>query len=42
MRIGPGVMRCVEAGPDGLEFLAFGAPNTDNKDAELIQGWWAD
>src|SRR3712207_785076 len=39
VRIGPGVMRCVEAGPEGLEFLALGAPNTENKDAELVQGW---
>ena len=41
VRIGPGVMRCVEAGPGGLEFLVFGAPNTDNKDVELVQGWWS-
>jgi mannose-6-phosphate isomerase-like protein (cupin superfamily) len=42
VRIAPGVMRCVEGGPEGVEFLAFGAPNTENKDAELVQGWWAD
>jgi hypothetical protein len=30
----------MEAGPDGAEILAFGAPNTDNKDAEMRQGWW--
>src|SRR5215217_4248338 len=35
IRIAPGAMRNVEAGPDGVEILAFGAPNTDNKDAEM-------
>ena len=29
-----------EAGPDGAEVLAFGAPLTENKDAELEPGWW--
>jgi mannose-6-phosphate isomerase-like protein (cupin superfamily) len=40
IRIASGTMRAMEAGPDGAEILAFGAPNTDNKDAELQQGWW--
>ncbi|MEA2247891.1 MAG: hypothetical protein QOH46_2420, partial [Solirubrobacteraceae bacterium] len=30
------------AGPDGAEILAFGAPNTDNKDAEMVRDWWTD
>jgi hypothetical protein len=30
----------MEAADDGAEILAFGAPNTDNKDADLQQGWW--
>jgi quercetin dioxygenase-like cupin family protein len=42
IRIASGTMRAMEAGPDGAEVLAFGAPNTDNKDAELHQGWWPD
>ena len=42
IRVAPGVMRSIEAGPDGLEYLAFGAPNTDNKDAQVVQGWWRD
>jgi uncharacterized cupin superfamily protein len=42
IRIASGTMRAMEAGPDGAEILAFGAPNTDNKDAELHQGWWPD
>src|SRR5919107_1815991 len=32
--------RGMEAGPDGAEILAFGAPNTDNKDAEMLQDFW--
>ena len=34
-------MRQVEAGPDGVEYLAFGA-GTDPRDAELAPGWWSD
>ena len=41
VRIAPGTMRGFEGGPDGAELLAFGAPNTENKDAEMVQGWWA-
>ena len=42
VRIGPGGTRQFEAGPDGLEYLAFGAPQVDRTDAETIQGWWSD
>jgi mannose-6-phosphate isomerase-like protein (cupin superfamily) len=41
VRIAPQSMRCLEGGPDGAEVLAFGAPDTDNKDAEMVPGWWA-
>jgi mannose-6-phosphate isomerase-like protein (cupin superfamily) len=41
VRIAPGVMRCVEAGPDGAELILFGAPKAD-ADAEIVEGWWAD
>lgn len=34
-------MRAVEAGPEGVEYLAFGA-GEDPRDAELVQGWWGD
>jgi hypothetical protein len=40
LRVGPGTKRGMEAGPDGAEILAFGAPNTENKDAEMLPGWW--
>jgi len=42
VRIAPGVMRCVEAGPDGAELLLYGAPKTAGQDAELAPGWWAE
>jgi quercetin dioxygenase-like cupin family protein len=40
IRIAPETMHGMEAGPDGAEILAFGAPNTDNKDADMQPGWW--
>ena len=40
VRIAPGELHGMEAGPDGAEILAFGAPNTDNKDADMEPGWW--
>jgi mannose-6-phosphate isomerase-like protein (cupin superfamily) len=41
VRIPRGTMRAFEGGPDGAELLAFGAPNTDNEDIEMVPGWWA-
>jgi quercetin dioxygenase-like cupin family protein len=40
IRIAPETMHGMEAGPDGAAILAFGAPNTDNKDADMQPGWW--
>jgi mannose-6-phosphate isomerase-like protein (cupin superfamily) len=40
VRVPAGVIRNPEAGPDGMEVLAIGAPHLD--DAELLQGWWSD
>jgi quercetin dioxygenase-like cupin family protein len=42
VRMSPEVTRNVEAGPDGAEFLAFGAPNTGLGDANVKPGWWTD
>jgi mannose-6-phosphate isomerase-like protein (cupin superfamily) len=42
LRIPPGVMRSFEGGSEGAEIVAGGAPNTENKDIEMVQGWWAD
>src|SRR6186997_2922242 len=41
VRIGTDTMRNVEAGPEGAEYLAFGA-GTDPTDAEMEPGWWPD
>ena len=41
VRIGTGTMRNVEAGPDGAEYLAFGAGD-DPQDAEMEPGWWSE
>jgi len=40
VRVPAGTIRNPEAGPDGMEMLAIGAPQLD--DAELHQGWWND
>ena len=40
LRIGPGVMRNIEAGSDGLTLIAFGAPIGEQNDGELVPGWW--
>ena len=40
IRVGPRVARCFEAGPDGLELLAFG-PRHEG-DGELLWDFWKD
>ena len=35
-------MRALEAGSEGAEFIAVGAPNTGPGDADMEQGWWSD
>jgi mannose-6-phosphate isomerase-like protein (cupin superfamily) len=42
VRIAPGTIRGVEAGPDGCELILFGAPGTGPGDAETAEGWWPD
>ena len=42
IRVPAEATRGIEAGPDGAELLAFGAPNTGNRDAELAPDWWTD
>jgi mannose-6-phosphate isomerase-like protein (cupin superfamily) len=41
IRIDEDTMRAVEAGPEGVEYLAFGAGD-DPRDADMEQGWWSD
>jgi hypothetical protein len=40
IRVAPAVTRAFEAGPDGLQVLAFGPRRKG--DGEVVQGWWAD
>jgi mannose-6-phosphate isomerase-like protein (cupin superfamily) len=40
VRVPKETTRNFEAGPEGLELLAIGAPNTGPQDAETIPGWW--
>jgi mannose-6-phosphate isomerase-like protein (cupin superfamily) len=42
VRVPSETMRGLEAGPDGAEVIAVGAPNTGPGDAEMEQGWWSD
>jgi mannose-6-phosphate isomerase-like protein (cupin superfamily) len=41
IRFGVNTMRCMEAGPDGIEYVAFGAGD-DPRDAEMAPNWWSD
>ena len=40
VRVAPEVTRAFEAGPDGLDLVAVGAPNV--RDTEPQMGWWSD
>jgi hypothetical protein len=40
IRVAPGTTRAFEAGPEGLEFLAFGLATGGVADAESLPGWW--
>jgi quercetin dioxygenase-like cupin family protein len=41
VRVHKDTMRGFEAGPDGAEFIAVGAPGGPG-DAETVQDWWSD
>ena len=44
LRIEPATMRQVEAGPEGIEYVGFGAGDAElaKTDAEMVPGWWSD
>jgi mannose-6-phosphate isomerase-like protein (cupin superfamily) len=44
IRVPAGVWRCFEAGPDGAEVIAFGAPKMDDPraDSPIQPEWWSD
>jgi mannose-6-phosphate isomerase-like protein (cupin superfamily) len=41
IRFDTDTMRNMEGGPEGIEYLAFGAGN-DPTDAEMVPDWWDD
>jgi uncharacterized cupin superfamily protein len=41
VRVPKDTMRGFEAGPEGAEFIAIGAPNTGPGDADVVQDWWS-
>jgi len=42
VRLHRDTVRGFEAGDQGAEFIAIGAPNTGPGDAEVIQDWWSE
>jgi uncharacterized cupin superfamily protein len=42
VRLHRDTLRCFEAGDEGAELIAIGAPNTGPGDAEIVQEWWSD
>ena len=42
LRVAGHAARSMEAGPEGVELIAVGAPFTDNKDAEPVPDFWTD
>jgi mannose-6-phosphate isomerase-like protein (cupin superfamily) len=42
VRVAPETMRSLEAGPEGAELVAIGAPNTGPGDGNNVLGWWSD
>jgi mannose-6-phosphate isomerase-like protein (cupin superfamily) len=42
LRVHKDTMRAFEAGPDGAELIAIGAPHTGPGDADMAQDWWRD
>jgi uncharacterized cupin superfamily protein len=42
VRLHRDTLRGFEAGDDGAEFIAIGAPNTGPGDADIVQEWWSD
>jgi len=41
IRFDKNTMRNMEAGPNGVEYVAFGA-GEDPRDAEMVPNWWSD
>ena len=42
VRVAPATVRAIEAGPDGLEFIAVGADRPEGGDGVPAKDWWTD
>ena len=42
LRVSKDTMRCFEGGPEGLEYVAFGAGEGGREESEIVPGWWSD
>jgi mannose-6-phosphate isomerase-like protein (cupin superfamily) len=42
LRVHKDTIRGFEAGPDGAEMIAIGAPHTGPGDADVVNDWWTD
>lgn len=42
LRVHKDTARSFEAGPEGVELIAIGAPNTGPGDADMLNDWWTD
>jgi mannose-6-phosphate isomerase-like protein (cupin superfamily) len=42
IRVSNETMRSFEAGGEGVEIIAIGAPSTGPGDGDMTQGWWSD
>jgi mannose-6-phosphate isomerase-like protein (cupin superfamily) len=42
VRVNPETMRGFEAGSEGADLIAIGAPRTGPGDGDVVQGWWSD
>jgi mannose-6-phosphate isomerase-like protein (cupin superfamily) len=40
VRVAPEAARALAAGPEGLEYIVFGAPHTGPGDGEMVKGFW--
>ena len=40
LRIGPGVMRAVEGGPEGLTLIAIGSDRNEDEEVRADEGFW--
>jgi uncharacterized cupin superfamily protein len=42
LRVHKDTARGFQAGPEGVEIIAIGAPNTGPGDADVLNDWWTD